>query len=60
MACPARQLPVPVDEISTAASTKAIDGQLHRRVRFEQVTNIVINGVWEWASPRYAVWSVAC
>ncbi len=22
----------------------------------EQVTKTVINGVWEWASPRFAVW----
>ena len=25
-----------------------------------QVTKTVINGVWEWVSPRFAVWLVAC
>jgi hypothetical protein len=25
-----------------------------------KVTKTVINGVWEWASPRFAVWLVAC
>ena len=41
--------------------TKGIDGELTRRVRFgAKVTNIVINGVWEWVSPRYAVWLAVC
>jgi hypothetical protein len=26
------------------------------RYDFEQVTNSVINGVWEWVGPRFAVW----
>jgi len=39
---------------------KALTGKNEEGTIRSKVTKIVINGVWEWASPRFAVWLVAC
>jgi len=39
---------------------KALTGKNEEGTIRSKVTKTVINGVWEWVSPRFAVWLVAC
>ena len=43
-------------EKAHSLAQKPLTDNALQRYDSQQVTNIVINGVWEWAGPRFAVW----
>jgi hypothetical protein len=63
-ACPEREVMGNEEKVfhrkAKSTAQKALTGKNEEGTIRSKVTKIVINGVWEWVSPRFAVWLVAC